>query len=91
MTEYIVKNRETNSVLYVGTREACDEQAEQMNTRYQTDAYGVEEYDPSRALSGIRVHFSRDADAWVSTDGSSVCQDHAAIEPCPYPHGKAKR
>lgn len=90
MTEYIVKNRETNGVLYVGSKETCTEQASQMNTRYQTDAFGVEEYDPSRPKRA-RVHFSVATDTWVATDGSKVCQDHATLMPCPYPHGKAKK
>ena len=90
MTEYIVKNRETNGVLAIGTETDCKEQASHMNTRYQTDAFYVEEFDLNKK-NLARVRFSAATDSWVATDGSKVCQDHATLMPCPYPHGKAKK
>jgi hypothetical protein len=36
------------------------------------------------------VYFNVKLNAWTSTDGTPVCQDHATPEPCPF-HGRHRR
>lgn len=43
--------------------------------------------EAAERIERASIHFSLDANAWVSVDGRQVCQDHATAAPCPYEHG----